>query len=241
MATLSALILLAVLAPGTDVQPQVAKSFTRKVSLSVSGSYLLYLPEEYGKTKSQKYPLVLFLHGAGETGSDINMIKMHGVPKEVEKGRKFPFIAVSPQTPQYGWDPIMLTGLLDEIEAKYRVDKDREYVTGLSMGGFGTFALAALTPDRFAAVAPICGGANANLADKLKTVPIWSFHGGKDPVVPLSAEKPLMDRLIGMGAEAKLTVIPEGQHDVWTDVYASNEVFDWLLKHKRRQAPKLKG
>ena len=105
---------------------------------------------------------MLFLHGAGERGNDLNLVKKHGPPRLVEEGKSFPFVIVSPQCPEnHWWEPVALTGLLDEIVEKYKIDKDRIYVTGLSMGGFGTWSLAAYSPKRFAAIVPICGGGEA--------------------------------------------------------------------------------
>src|SRR6185312_8308672 len=119
--------------------------------------YLIYQPADYDK--QDKWPLLLFLHGAGERGDDLELVKKHGPPKLAAEGKDFPFIVVSPQCPKdRWWEPIELVALLDDIGSKYKVDADRIYVTGLSMGGFGTWRLAFYAPDRFAAIAPICGG-----------------------------------------------------------------------------------
>ena len=123
-------------------------------------NYLLFLPEGYESSGEKKWPLMLFLHGAGESGNDLEKVKLHGPPKIVGHKKDFPFIVVSPQSPGRGWNPDTLNALLDDVVAHNRVDPDRVYLTGLSMGGFGTWALAAAHPDRFAAIAPICGGGN---------------------------------------------------------------------------------
>jgi len=147
--------------------------------------YLLYLPKDYTQNK-KTYPLMLFLHGMGKRGNDLSLVKMHGPPKLVEAGQDFPFIIVSPQCPlTYEYWPIdFVAVLLDEITACYRVDPNRIYLTGLSMGGYGTWDLATEYPDRFDAIAPICGG-NADKAARLKNIPVWAFHGAKDPLVPI--------------------------------------------------------
>lgn len=213
---------------------QTPQTLQRTTTVPVEGSYLLYLPSDY-ETNSKRYPLMLFLHGAGERGKDLERIKVHGPPKEIGKGRNLPFIVVAPQCPGPGfWEIAMLIGLLDEVEKKYRVDKEREYVTGLSMGGLGTYELAARQPKRFAAIAPICGWADPAIAPKIRNLPIWSTHGDKDQAVPLSMEQPLVDALKALGADVRFDVIPGGEHDVWTDVYGGEAIYSWLLEHKRR-------
>src|SRR5262245_26364635 len=173
---------------------QQEKHFEREITVKVRLNYLLYLPEGYG-TASKAWPLVLFLHGAGESGDDLAKVKKHGPPKLIEQGKSFPCIVVSPQSARRGWEPAALNALLDEVIATYRVDRDRVYVTGLSMGGFGTWALAAAYPDKFAAAVPICGGGNPADARKLKDLPIWVFHGAKDPTVPLKSSEAMVQAL----------------------------------------------
>jgi predicted peptidase len=209
--------------------------FQRRITKTVSGDYLFYLPENYKQDGRQRFPLMLFLHGLGERGSNLEQVKMHGPFKEIAKGRDFPFIIVAPQMPltETSWSVDTLTGLLDEIEAKYRVDRSREYVTGLSMGGFGTWELAASTPQRFAAVAPICGGGNFLLAMQLKDVPIWAIHGEKDPTVPITLDQGMVDAVKGVGGDVRFTIVKDGLHDVWTPFYEGNELYDWLLSHHK--------
>jgi predicted peptidase len=210
--------------------------FQRRVTKVVTGDYLLYLPENYHAAKTDRFPLILFLHGFGERGSDLERMKVHGPFKEIAKGRKFPFVIVAPQMPETetSWDTDKLTALLDEIESKYRIDKEREYVTGISMGGFGTWELAAITPRRFAAVAPICGGGNFLTTYKLKGMSIWAIHGDKDPAVPVALDQSMVDAARSAGADVTFTIVKDGQHDVWTPIYAGTEIYDWLLEHRRR-------
>lgn len=241
MSLLVASVLLA--PPNSSAKPGelAPMAFRRRVTRTFSGSYFLYLPVDYGKPGHERWPVVLFLHGSGESGDNLDDVKKHGPTKEVLNGRNFPFILVAPQSPvENGWDPYVLTALLNEIEAKYHVDRDREYLTGLSMGGFGTYTLAALTPQRFAAIAPICGGASVRIAPLLKGVPIWSFHGDKDPIVPLRMEQPIIDALTKQGGEVKFTVVENGGHDVWTQIYAGEDIYNWLLQHKRPAKTKLR-
>lgn len=209
------------------------------VAHRVQLNYLLSLPEGY--EEQDKWPLLLFLHGAGERGTEIDKVKVHGPPKLLASGREFPFIVVSPQCPESRWwEPVSLTALLDDIEKKYKVDQDRIYITGLSMGGFGTWALAAHSPNRFAAIAPVCGGGDRTVIPYMigDRVPIWCFHGAKDNVVPLSRSQELIDGLKKAGVETKFTIYPEAGHDSWTETYNNDELYQWLLQHKRKPAGK---
>ncbi len=220
---------------------QSEQMFQKEITKTVSLKYLLYLPKGYSEKKDQKWPLMLFLHGAGERGNDINLVKKHGPPKLIDQGKEFPFIVVSPQCPLNSWWPEQvdaLTALLDEVQAKYAVDPDRVYLTGLSMGGFGTWTLASRYPERFAALAPICGGGDRYLASRLKNVPVWAFHGAKDPVVPVQASKDMVEALKKAGGNVQLTLYPEAQHDSWTETYNNPKLYEWFLSHRRGQEKK---
>jgi predicted peptidase len=201
-------------------------------SVKVTMKYLLYLPKDYDQKAS--WPLMLFLHGAGERGDDLNLVKKHGPPKLIEAGKDFPFIVVSPQCPRNKWwEPFDLTVLLDDIVEKYKVDKDRIYLTGLSMGGFGTWSLAIRTPNRFAALVPICGGGEPITAKVFTYAPAWVFHGAKDPVVPLERSEKMVEALKKRGGSVKFTVYPDAGHDSWTEAYNTPELYEWLLQQKR--------
>jgi predicted peptidase len=197
--------------------------------------YLLALPEGYESDTSRKWPLVMFLHGSGESGSDLEKVKKHGLPKLVEAGKKFPFIVVSPQSGGFGWDSEQLFRMLLDIKKKYRVDDDRVYLTGLSMGGFGTWSLAEKHPEFFAAIAPICGGGDASEAWKLRYMPVWCFHGAKDNVVPLTASQRMIDALKPLNKQVKFTIYPEATHDSWTETYDNDSLYTWLLSQRRHQ------
>jgi predicted peptidase len=201
-------------------------------TIKVTMKYLLHLPKDYDQKPS--WPLVLFLHGAGERGNDLQMVKRGGLPKLIEAGQDFPFIVVSPQCPddQY-WEPFELTVLLDEIGEKYKVDQDRVYVTGLSMGGFGTWALAFHSPNRFAAIVPVCGGGDPFWAKRIAPIPAWVFHGAKDPVVPIEMSQKMVDGLKKNGGNVTFTIYPDEGHDAWTATYANPQVYEWLLQQKR--------
>jgi len=207
-------------------------TFEKKITVTARIEYLLSLPADYEKS-TKRWPLVLFLHGSGESGTDVNRVKRHGPPKIVEAKGPYSFILVSPQSSGRGWDPEVLNSLLDSISSEYRVDKDRVYVTGLSMGGFGTWALAAAHPEKFAAIAPICGGGNVADAAKLAKLPIWVFHGAKDPTVPIKRSEEMVEAIKAAGGNPKFTVYPEAGHDSWTVTYDDPEFYSWLLAQKR--------
>ncbi|MFZ2322510.1 MAG: prolyl oligopeptidase family serine peptidase [Ignavibacteriaceae bacterium] len=211
-------------------EKQTAYSFEKEVKITLSANYLLYLPQEYADS-DKEFPLVLFLHGAGERGDDLEKVKIHGIPKLINEGKEFPFIVVSPQCPEnMFWSTDILSALLDEIEANYRVDKNRIYVTGLSLGGNGTWSLALAEPHRFAAIAPVCGWSVLSVACTIKHLPIWVFHGAKDTVVPISASEQMVERLKSCGSNVKFTVYPEATHDSWTETYNNEELYKWFLE-----------
>jgi predicted peptidase len=222
---------------------QVVKQFKLKKTVTAQINYLLFLPKDYVAKSDKRWPLMLFLHGAGERGTDIWKVTTHGPPKIVAQHPDFPFILVSPQCPDGEiWSNDSLLGLLDEIVRNYAVDTHQVYLTGLSMGGYGTWSLGLAHPDRFAAIVPICGGGDlitVLLSKKenehaLKTLGVWAFHGGKDPIVPTEESQRMIDILKKVGAsDVKLTVYPEAGHDSWTETYNNAELYDWLLKHRR--------
>lgn len=212
-------------------EKQTAHIFQEEVKITLSANYLLYLPKDYADS-DKEFPLVLFLHGMGERGTDIEKVKTHGLPKLINEGKEFPFIVVSPQCPdEYFWNDDLLLALLDEIEDDYRVDKNRIYITGLSMGGHGTWTLALAQPDRFAAIAPVCGWSHPVEFQKIANKPIWIFHGAKDFVVPVSASEQMFEKLKSCsGTDVKLTIYPEANHDSWTETYNNEELYKWLLE-----------
>ncbi len=214
---------------------QEGKSFKKEIVKTVTVQYLLYLPKEYGKDPAAKFPLILFLHGAGERGADLEKVKAHGPPRLAAEGKELPFIIVSPQCPERQfWSHEALNALLEEIIAQYNVDQDRIYLTGLSMGGYGTWEMAMAYPDRFAALVPICGGGDPGGVEKIKHLPIWVFHGAKDKAVPLSESQKMVDALKALKADVQFTVYPELEHDCWTETYNNRALYEWLLKQKRK-------
>jgi predicted peptidase len=207
-------------------------------TIKVKLGYLLYLPKDY--TQKDSWPLLLFLHGGGPWGDDLAQVKSCGPPKLIAAGKEFPFIVVSPLSPRQrgGWQAHELSALLDEIVEKYKVDKERIYVTGLSMGGFGTWNLAHFSPDRFAALVPICSGSDPSRVSRLSHIAVWVFQGAKDPIVPLESVEKTVEALKKAKGNVKFTVYPEAGHDSWTETYNNPELYKWLLQQKRtpRQA-----
>lgn len=204
--------------------------------------YKLYLPPAYDPASTQTYPLLLFLHGAGERGHDLRALVTQGLPKKLEAGDDLPFIVLAPQCPPDDWwasHSKAVIALLDSVMHKHAVDDGRVYLTGLSMGGFGTWHIASDYPDRFMAIAPICGfpghplqGYPQRLA-RMTHMPVWAFHGEQDDVVPLSAHKYLVDALREMGGTVRWTTYPDADHDSWTVTYDNPELYDWFLTHQR--------
>ena len=216
---------------------QLEKLFEKEIVVTAKYHYLLSLPAGY-EDSDRRWPLMLFLHGSGESGESLAKVKANGPPKLIALNeRAFPCIVVSPQSPGRGWNPDYLAALLDDICATYRVDPERVYLTGLSMGGYGTWMLAAAHPDRFAAIVPICGGGNPVDADKLKGLPIWAFHGAEDKTVKLENSEKMVDALKAVGSDVKFTVYPGVGHDSWTETYANPELYDWLFAQKRTARP----
>lgn len=206
--------------------------------------YLLGLPPGCRAGSARRWPLILFLHGRGESGTDLNLVKKHGIPRLVEHTDHFPFITVSPQCPAgTDWSAHHgeLLGLLDHVVADQPVDGGQIYLTGLSMGGQGTYELALDHPDRFAALAPVCGRIPEaprffeRLA-ALRGVPVWVFHGAEDTVVPVGHADRIVAALRTRGVAARYTVYPDAEHDVWERVYAGSELYSWFTDQSRRAA-----
>lgn len=213
---------------------QAVSAETFSVKFEKSLNYLLHLPEGYQSDDLKAWPLVLFLHGAGERGDNLDLVKVHGPPKLIAEGQKFPFILLAPQCPSgQWWETNVIEALLEKTEEEYRVDPDRIYVTGLSMGGYGTWALAMENPDKFAAIAPICGGGVPYRTRSITNLPIWTFHGDADTAVAISETQTLVDELKKRGSDVKFTIYPEVGHDSWTQTYNNPELFEWLLSKKR--------
>jgi predicted peptidase len=228
---------------GTVSAGTVQEEFMGEVRRTVELKYILYVPEGYHESSNRltTYPLILFLHGAGERGADLSKVKDLGPLRYArEHARGFPFLVVAPQSPLgKQWQSDALVALLDNVMKKYRVNPAAVYLTGYSMGGAGTWALAMDYPDRFAAIAPLCGRVIPLLAGNLWCTPIWVFHGDKDEVVPFSQSKEMVEILKGRGNDkVKLSVLAGRGHEIWTEVYARSELYAWFMEHRRAPGEK---
>ena len=200
---------------------------------TATGEAVVSLPEGYDAEPERRWPLLLFLHGAGERGDSLAAVTVHGPIKERRAGRDLPFVIVAPQVPAGGrWTVGRVAAALDDALARYRVDPDRVYLTGLSMGGFGTWEALERMPERFAAAVPVCGGGNPIGIGAARDVPVWAFHGAMDAVVPVGASVEMVRRLRDAGGDVRFTVYPDAGHDSWTETYANPEVYAWLLRHR---------
>ncbi|HKA06463.1 MAG TPA: prolyl oligopeptidase family serine peptidase [Gemmataceae bacterium] len=245
--SVAALIAIAATAGAADT------GFIDKTYKDASGTehkYVLFVPHNYSKEKST--PTILFLHGAGETKQKEGA-KTKGTPKmPVEVGigpaikkreKSFPFLTIIPQAPVGGWQAggvsaKMALGILEAVEKEYNIDLKRIYLTGLSMGGYGTWSLAAAMPDKWAAIVPICGGVRGTPADevaaKIKDIPTWVFHGDQDPAVPVAQSRNMVEALKKAGGNPKYTEYAGVKHDSWVPAYDTDELYEWMLKQSKK-------
>lgn len=198
-------------------------------------AYLQYLPEGYGESDSARFPLVIFLHGAGERGDDLEKLKKHGPPKVAMKEHGFPFILAAPQCPEgRWWEPDEVIALTRHLMKTLRTDPRRVHLTGLSMGGFGTWAALAKEPRLYASGVPICGGGDPAQAPVLKDIPIWAFHGEKDEAVPVSKTREMEEAILKAGGgKFRSTYYPEIAHESWIPAYEHPGLFAWMMLQTR--------
>lgn len=198
--------------------------------------YLLYLPS--GCADGREWPLVVYLHGAGERGSDVALVRRGGLPGLVDRGQHFDFILVSPQCPADSrWEPDRVVKLIEHVSSSFRVDRSRVYLTGYSMGGFGTWSTACFEPDRFAAIVPLAGGGEVGQAGRLVDLPIWAFHGAEDQCVGLRASQAMVDAVRKAGGDVEFTVYPGYGHGICSVTYTNGRLYEWLLAQRRMQRP----
>ncbi len=238
-----------------EVAPEIAARFEARVYSDASGEklgYRLMKPKNYDAAK--KYPLVLFLHGAGERG-DNNVAQLkHGMKifSSDEMQAKNPCFLVVPQVPtnqkwsDVNWSEMknalpekpsrnmrLAMEVLDAMQKEFSIDAGRIYITGISMGGYGTWDAISRWPDRFAAAIPICGGGDENQAAKMTKLPIWCFHGDKDGAVPVARSRNMIAAIKAAGGEPKYTEYPGVGHNSWDNAYADAALYDWLFAQKR--------
>lgn len=198
--------------------------------------YLVRYPNGFDNKK--KYPVILFLHGAGGRGTDLEIVKSSPYFSITETYADFPFITVAPQCSAGTWFDLFetLKVLVCRIAGEQYTDRERFYVMGASMGGYATWQIAMSMPEYFAAIVPICGGGMYWYAGQLKNVAVWAFHGAKDSTVLVDESQKMVDAANRAGGNARLTVYPENAHDSWSDTYKNSKVFQWFLQHRNENA-----
>jgi predicted peptidase len=216
--------------------PQTPAAFATTLATPVALRYLLYLPDDHATRRD--WPLLLFLHGAGERGDDLDGVRRHGPPQRLDAGAAWPMVVASPQCPagETWWEHLpTLAALIDDLVERYGIDEDRVLLTGLSLGGMGACRLATAYPRRFAALAPVCGTAPWSiLPDRIRHLPVWAFHGADDDVVPAAESRELVAALQALGGDARLTLYPGVGHAAWEPAYAAPELLAWWLAARRR-------
>jgi predicted peptidase len=204
----------------------------------VTSKYVVFVPQDYKGDK--EYPVILFLHGAGETlGGSKQPVEVGIGPAIKKRAKTFPFIVVIPQSHKRTWkagsaDANRALAILDVVQKTYKTDPKRVYLTGLSMGGYGTWSLAVAEPERWAAIAPICGGGDPAQAAKIKDLPCWCFHGDADKPVPVKRSREMMRALWDAGGHPNYTEYPGVGHNSWDPAYATDDLYLWMLKHRRK-------
>jgi predicted peptidase len=218
-----------------DIKP----GFHNRVHKDADGKeakYVIFVP--HGNESGKPVPVILFLHGAGETGTDGKKQSQVGLGKFVRAHEKnFPFLVIFPQSQKRTWgadseDGKRALAILEEVQKEFSTDPKRLYLSGLSMGGFGTWSMVAKYPDKWAAIVPICGGGNPKAVDKFKDVPCWCFHGADDPTVKVEKSREMIEALKAAGGHPKYTEFPGVKHQSWDQAYATSGLFTWLLEQK---------
>jgi predicted peptidase len=199
--------------------------------------YMLFVPKHYDGQAA--FPLVLFLHGAGETGWDGQRPAAVGLGRAIRRCQDtFGYLALFPQSHQGTWrasseDGLRALAILDEVCAEFRVDRRRIHLTGISMGGFGTWSLALENPARWASITPVCGGGDPTRAARIKDLPCWAFHGEQDDIVPVAHSRSMVEALRTAGGQPRYTEFPGVAHNCWDLAYSTPELFDWMAAQSR--------
>lgn len=199
-------------------------------------NYYLYFPEDYEATTNEKFPLLLFLHGGGESGDSLVTVKRNGPPKLIVQGKQFPFLILAPLNPYQHkwWNTRAVKQLLDTIVANNAIDTNRIYLTGLSRGGGAAWEMAVQYPNTFAAMAVVCGMAPLPYASWInREMPIWVFHGDEDTSVPVSESDTMVARLKEMGYDIQYTRYEGVGHDSWIQAYDTQELYDWFTEQDK--------
>jgi predicted peptidase len=215
--------------PGRQVQAAYRLPSGRKVG------FLLFVPREFGTDPARRWPLLFFLHGSGESGTDLERVKLWGPPQMVESRPDFPFVLASPQVlDDADFDVDALDALRGEMIRRLPIDPDRVLVTGLSLGGYAAWTWAIAHRASLAAIAPIAGGADPARACAIRDLPAWAFHGAADDSVPIHEDQRFIDALRACGGTPRFTIYPDTDHaGSWVKAYADPELYAWLLAQRR--------
>lgn len=202
-------------------------------SCGLAGGYAVYLPVGYNKHE-QSWPLVVFLHGSGENGNDPMMIRGVGPLAVVQNEAALPAIVVAPQClPSSGWDPESVVRFIEHVALRYRVDAERIYLVGYSMGGYGTWRTASAHPELFAGIVPISGGGDPNEAKRSAGIPIWAFHGAKDEAVPVAESECMVNAIRAAGGNPRFTILHDKGHGICDSTCLRSDLWEWLLTQQR--------
>ena len=233
----TSIILYLLAVQGCSAQSQLIADEKETVSVE-NLQYFLYYPKEYEEEKNDEFPLLLFLHGGGESGGTLEDLKTNGPPKLLAEGKEFPFLILAPQNPhkRKWWNTRAVIQLLDTIIKNNRVDANRLYLTGLSRGGGAAWELAVQYPDKFAAMAVVCGMTPVPYAGWINiNMPIWVFHGTEDKSIPISESENMVIRLEEMGYDVRFTKYDGVGHNSWVQAYNTEELYNWFMEQKRNQ------
>ncbi len=218
---------------GQEISGELSTSYTVPINMP----YLVVLPHGYGR-RPGPLPVILYLHGGGERGRDLSVLQHVAAVQEAKTRPEYPFILLAPLDPDpeqdwtnTGYKEAVLR-ILDSVLAKYNGDRDRVYMTGISMGGYATWFFAKSFPHRFAAIAPLAGDPQSRWAPLLTQLPIWIFHGTNDTVVPITDTESMVETLQKLGANPKFTPVVGGDHDIAKSVYSRDDLYRWFLEHK---------
>lgn len=211
---------------------EIKGKYEGKVTVEQSLSYVL----DYPKDAKKAVPLVVFLHGSGERGNDLEKVKLNGIFK-YKSLIKEPVALLAPQCPEnQWWDTQAVFNLIKNIQKKYKIDESRIYLTGLSMGGWGVWKLANEHPNLFAAIAPVCGASDRWMratTHRYKELPIKIFHGGNDDIVSPMNSIEMYQQIKKINKNVELVIFPDDNHNAWDSTYSDSKFYEWLLSNKK--------
>lgn len=226
-------LILSLLFSITIFSQEIKGLFSKEIKTKHELQYVLQLPTN----QKEKFPLIVFLHGSGERGTELDLVKNHS-PFTYQNLIKESCAILAPQCPEnVWWDTTAIYQLILDISTKYNVDKSRIYLTGLSMGGWGTFKLALEHPELFAAIAPVCPPVDRVMiiqAEKLKNIPIQIFHGALDDIVPVNNSIDIFGELKKVNPNASLTIFPNDNHNSWDSTYSNPKFYEWIFQQKKQ-------